>query len=588
MANDLVITFKGDTSDALNKVGGLKGALGGLGDLAGGAVKVGLLGAVGDVAALAAGLGVAVKAAMDAEVGQAALGAVLESTKGKAGVTAEMANELASSLQNVTRFEDDTILATENLLLTFTNISKDVFPQTTEMALNLAQAMGGDTKGAAIQLGKALNDPAKGMTALTRVGVTFTDAQKKQIESLQASGDLMGAQKIILAELETEFGGAARAAGNTFAGKMDQLNHAFGDIQETIGGALLPILTELAGGFADLLSDPAIQQAIQDFATLLATGIKDGIAWLKANLPLLQANLKQTGETFGVIQTAIATVWNFVAPILQKLFAELSKFWTEIQPKLAAAWANIQKVTMQVFGAIVQFIQDHSEEIRMIFEGAWKIIQGIFQTAWALISGIVKVALDLLAGDFDAAGKDFGQMFDGIWKGIQQITEGLWEEIQGYLALAMSTIGEIISDKLAEIGGWFNNQFESILDFVSSLPERFAEAGRNLIDGLIQGFWDKVEDIEQALSDIIRNAINAALKRVGLPPLPALGGDNQSSAFMGNEALAQFGTAGTSNTNNSNVTIYATVRDNADIDRLVDLISDRLGTRAQHRIARGF
>ena len=31
-------------------------------------------------------------------------------------------------------------------------------------------------------LGKALNDPVKGITALGRAGVTFTDEQKKQIK----------------------------------------------------------------------------------------------------------------------------------------------------------------------------------------------------------------------------------------------------------------------------------------------------------------------------------------------------------------------------------------------------------------------
>lgn len=99
------------------------------------------------------------------------------------------------------------------MLLTFTNIGKDVFPNATAMTLDMATAMNGglapsaeQLSNQAIQLGKALNDPIMGMGALRKVGVAFTEAQKEQITTLQQSGDIMGAQKIILAELATEFG----------------------------------------------------------------------------------------------------------------------------------------------------------------------------------------------------------------------------------------------------------------------------------------------------------------------------------------------------------------------------------------------
>lgn len=80
------------------------------------------------------------------------------------------------------------------------------------MTLDMATAMNGGLKPSAeqlsnqaIQLGKALNDPIIGMGALRKVGVAFTEAQKEQIKTLQESGDLMGAQKIILNELGNEF-----------------------------------------------------------------------------------------------------------------------------------------------------------------------------------------------------------------------------------------------------------------------------------------------------------------------------------------------------------------------------------------------
>jgi len=132
---------------------------------------------------------------MEAEKIQAALNAVLLSTKGASGMTAESVNDLATALQNVTMFEDDAIVEGENMLLTFTGIGKDVFPDATEAMLDMSQALGQDMKGSAIQLGKALNDPIAGATALRKVGVALTDAQEEQIKAFVASGDVMSAQE---------------------------------------------------------------------------------------------------------------------------------------------------------------------------------------------------------------------------------------------------------------------------------------------------------------------------------------------------------------------------------------------------------
>ncbi len=111
---------------------------------------------------------------MNAEAGLAQTNKVIESTHGVAGVTANAVLDLATNFSHLTKFSDDTVQAGENMLLTFTNIGKNVFPQATQTVLDMSQALGQDAKSSAIQLGKALNDPITGVSALQRVGVTFT------------------------------------------------------------------------------------------------------------------------------------------------------------------------------------------------------------------------------------------------------------------------------------------------------------------------------------------------------------------------------------------------------------------------------
>src|SRR5690349_3849156 len=151
---------------------------------------------------------------------------VIRSTGSAAKVTAGQVGDLATAISNKTGADDETVQSGQNMLLTFTNIrnevgkGNDIFNQASQSVVDLAAAMNNGqvttdgVKTASIQLGKALNDPIKGVTALRKVGVSFTQQQTDQIKKLVESGHTLDAQKIILRELGKEFGGTAAAAAD--------------------------------------------------------------------------------------------------------------------------------------------------------------------------------------------------------------------------------------------------------------------------------------------------------------------------------------------------------------------------------------
>ena len=233
--------------------------------------------------AITGAMGFALKAFADSEKAGAQLDAVLKSTGGAAGMTREALDSLATELQRTTAFEDDAVARGEAMLLTFTNIGKDVFPMATRTMLDMSTAMNQDLQSSAIQLGKALNDPIAGISALSRVGVQFTDSQKEQIQVLMQSGNVMGAQKIILAELSKEFGGSAVAAADTLTGKWEQLKNEFGNMMEDIGNALTD-----GGGFKGLL----------DTIKNIVISVDD---WMKANQPLTKDLVLLTAGVGGLM-----------------------------------------------------------------------------------------------------------------------------------------------------------------------------------------------------------------------------------------------------------------------------------------------
>src|SRR3990167_2176619 len=188
---------------------------------------------------------------------------VIKSTGSAAGVTAKQVRDLAQSLEGITTADDKVIQSGENLLLTFTNIGKEVFPQATKAMVDLGIAMAqgdvesADFKSSAIQLGKALNDPIKGITALTRVGVSFTEEAKK----------------IILAELEREFGEAGKAAGKGFGADIRRVKDAIEDAQQALATGFLPLIRKVANVLSRELAKPETIAAIKSFGESLAGGL---------------------------------------------------------------------------------------------------------------------------------------------------------------------------------------------------------------------------------------------------------------------------------------------------------------------------
>lgn len=224
--------------------------------------------------------------AIAAREAQADLAATLASTGHAAGMTQEELNKLADSLSAVTNFEDDAITKSQAMLLTFTKIGKDVFPEATEATLNMAQKFKTDASQAAIQLGKALNDPIGGVTALRRVGVMLTEQQEAQIKAMVKAGDVAAAQRVILAELATEFGGLARAS----ADPLKQFQNRISNVKEDIGNALLPALDSAAASIGKIIEEGnktgELQSAfsvIADTANLAASAIS-GVTKAMASL----------------------------------------------------------------------------------------------------------------------------------------------------------------------------------------------------------------------------------------------------------------------------------------------------------------
>lgn len=399
---------------------------------------------------------------------------VIKEMGNAANISAKGVSNLAGQISAKSGIDDEAIQSGQNLLLTFGNIRNEagrgnkIFDQTSQLMVDMSAAMGTDAKAAALQLGKALNDPTKGVTALTRSGVSFTEQQKAQIKTLTESGNILGAQKVILGEVSKQFGGAAES----MATPADKAKVAIGNLKETIGTALLPAVDSVtvkftgfvngmqtgegAGGkFAAVAKTigsnlgtiaPVVGVLVSGLAAyrvatlasaaasaVLAAGTAGatGATWslnaaLRANpigivvtaLTLLAAGLViayKKSETFRnivngafeAVKTGAVAVSNFITKTVPAAFERVRSAAATALGWIKSNWPAILGILTGPFGSAATAIGKSWESIK---DGGTRVVEFI-KTIPSKILGVFSA---LEAGMYAAGGKLMGMLADGI------------------------------------------------------------------------------------------------------------------------------------------------------------------------------
>ncbi len=399
---------------------------------------------------------------------------IIQSTGGAAKVTASDVGNLATAISLKAGIDDEAVQSAANLLLTFKNVRNEagkganIFDRATAAAADLSAAGFGDLNGASKQLGKALNDPVKGITALSRSGVTFTEQQKAQIKAMVASGDVLGAQKIILGEVESQVGGTAEASATA----SDKMSVGWGNLQETIGTLLLPVIDQLQGvltaafawisentwvlgAFAGGVSAIALAMGVAKIATIQwsATLLANPITWIVLGIVALIAAL-----------VLLIANWDSVV-------AWLKKVWGGIVSWLAGVWDSIVSGVKAGWDAVVRWIK-----------GAADKVVGFFMK-WSLI-GVIASNWDSIRSGVTSA-----------WDGIVGWIKGVPGKIAGFFK-TWTIVGQIASH-WTEIRTGVESVWGKILDFFKGIPAK--------IRGAVSGMWTPI-------ADGFRAAINAVIR----------------------------------------------------------------------------
>jgi phage-related minor tail protein len=230
-------------------------------------------------------------------------------------------SEYAEAISYATGVDDELVRSAEAILLTFKNLAKTAdttggaFDRATIAAVDLAAAGFGEVETNAKQLGKALQDPIKGLTALRKAGVTFTKAEQDKIRALVESNRLLEAQELILSAIETQVGGTAAAT----ASATDRMSARFENLLETLSLALLPAVDELATAFSTWMDSKEGKDAVNDLKNALI-GFTNWVA-----SPSGKKAIDELGQSIKAIGIFARDTYRFLKDV-KKVLDDISAF----------------------------------------------------------------------------------------------------------------------------------------------------------------------------------------------------------------------------------------------------------------------
>ncbi|WP_287914221.1 phage tail length tape measure family protein, partial [Comamonas sp.] len=300
---------------------------------------IGALAGAISVAGVVSAIGKVRTETLAAEQEQKQLAAALQSTGQAAGWSQEKLNAMADSLAKNSNFSAGELNQAQARLLSYTGIVGQTFPRAMQAAADMSARMGTSVTASAESIGRALDIPSAGLTALTQQGFRFTDAQKNMVQQLERTGRVAEAQAIILQALEGSYGGAAAAA-------RDSLGGALAAVGETINGLMtadsssVPALRDSIEGLNDTLSSEAVRSAVQS----LVGGIADlgsFAATTAAQVISLGTAVGQHSETIFALFSVIAGAGTALG--IAKVVTALGGIAGGVT-KVTAAWAALNVV----------------------------------------------------------------------------------------------------------------------------------------------------------------------------------------------------------------------------------------------------
>ena len=550
MAREVTIKFLGDESDLTKSSRKASSDLDDFGKKAGRTAGVAAAATTAVLHAAASGAR-AVAGFMKGAIGEAEESAqmgrvtarLIKTTGGAAKVSAKHIATYSQSLSNITGIDDEVIQGAQNVLLTFKQVrneagaGNDVFDRATKLGADLAAVLGGDLKSQTLLLGKALADPTKGLGKLQKAGVNFTESQKNQIKVLQASGDILGAQKIILGEVEHQVGGAAEANATA----TQKMATAWANFKESIGTIVLPAFTAIVDWLIKVVL-PAVESFAQRASDALAPWFKTlgelAHVAIDKTLTALDKLGKWARDNADALTVAAAALGTFAGALgamgaAKSASSAVASLGSSVMSLAAAAGpygliaAAIIAIGVGAYVAYQKFKPFHD-----FIDATWQLMQEWWDwvitainwqaivdgaiTAWNTIYSVISTVVNAVMSVVNVAGafiasvwQRYGDEITGILTALAELFAAIWNRIVEVVTIAIALLTPLFTVLVTAFKVAFQVISTTAQVFVVWFQLMWDVFGRHIVDAM-RIAWAVLAGVIEGALRIIKGIINVA------------------------------------------------------------------------------
>lgn len=382
-------------------------------------------------------------------------------------------------------------------------------------------------------LGIAINETTL-QNKMMEMGLTGQFAKLDEVTKAQVR------YAIMLDQTKNAQGDALRSA-DSYTNKMKRLEATMSTVKETIGGALIPVVTK----FVDIFQAGA--DKLQGFVDVLTNGISEGqgfgealsnafasIGWdwcaelvtaISGVIDKVKEMINWFREHEGVTKALTVVVGSLATAFgLLKLALAIKDGISSLNKTLTESTKNMQNLTRKVKNASSNF------SLASIKAGLWNTVATLgttvttaFGTAMAVLTSPITLVVVAIAG-LIAVGYLLIKNWDSIkewasktWESVKTSVSECWENCKTVVGNAMDIMKEKVSSGWETIKTNTSDFFEGIKTMVSEAWNRVKEIFNNTFNSIkatVLGAWNNIKETFNNTLESIKTIVSDAWKNI--------------------------------------------------------------------------